>query len=68
MLQSLEANVAVCLERAYHAREQAGEAADEDSRAFWLAMAQKWQDLAQSYELQRRVDKFVRVRAKSGAR
>jgi hypothetical protein len=67
MLQSLEANVAVCLERAYHAREQASEAADEDSREFWLAMARKWQDLAQSYELQRRVDRFVRVRAKSGA-
>jgi hypothetical protein len=61
MLQSADANIAVCLERAYQAREAAKDAVDKDSRAFWLATAQKWQDLAQSFEVQGRVDRFARA-------
>ncbi len=62
MLQSLDTNVAICLERAYQAREEAKGAIDEDARAFWLVMAEKWQLLAQSYEVQQRVDRFVAAR------
>jgi hypothetical protein len=64
MLQSLDASISVCLERAYQAREAAKDAVDKDSRAFWLATAQKWQDLAQSYEVQGRADRFVRAAPK----
>ena len=66
MLQSLHATVALCLERAYHAREQADEARDKDSRKFWLEMAQKWQDLADGYEFQQRLDRFVDTMPKLG--
>ncbi len=68
MLQSLDSGVAICLERAYRAREHATSAIDETSREFWLAMARKWQDLAQSYEVQGRVDRFVRTTSRGGAR
>lgn len=65
MLQSLDANIAICLERAYHAREQAAQVLDEADRAFWLTMAQKWQDLADGYEFQQRLDRFVSTTPKS---
>jgi len=67
MLQSLHTNVAICLERAYHAREQALAANDDESRAFWLSMAHKWQDLADGFEFQRRLDRFVNTVPKAGA-
>jgi hypothetical protein len=66
MLQALDASIAICLERAYHAREQAAQAIDETDRAFWSAMAQKWQDLADGYEFQQRLDRWVRPGAESG--
>ena len=65
MLQSLDANIAICLERAYQAREQAALALDEIDRTFWLDMAAKWQDLADGYEFQRRLDRFVNTMPKT---
>jgi thymidylate kinase len=66
VLQSLDTNVTVCLERAYRARELANDAVDKKSREFWLAMERKWQDLAQSYEVQQRVDWFMRATPRGG--
>jgi hypothetical protein len=68
MLQSLDTNVAICLERVHQAREQAVSASSETDRAFWLQTAQRWQELADGYEFQRRLHRFVSVPAKSEAR
>ncbi len=68
MLQSLDVNIAICLERAHHAREQAVQACDKVDRAFWLGMAQKWQDLADGYEFQQRLDRFVGAVPKTSVR
>jgi hypothetical protein len=67
MLQSLDASIAICLGRAYSAREQATQAVDETDRIFWLKMAQKWRDLADGYEFQQRLDRFVNSTPKTPA-
>ena len=59
MLQSLNVNISMCLERADQAREQAAQAVSDEDRAFWLDMAQTWQDLIDSYEFQQRLNRFV---------
>jgi thymidylate kinase len=68
MLQSLDGNVAICLERVHQAREQAAQAQSESDRAFWLDVARKWQDLADGYEFQQRLNRFVDGSAKPDAR
>jgi len=67
MLQSLDANISICLERAYHAREQAARAVDDDDRTFWLDMAGKWQSLADGYEFQQRLNRFVSLPSRPDA-
>jgi hypothetical protein len=59
MLEALDTNVAICLERAYRAREEAARAIDRSDRTFWLETAKKWQDLADGYEFQQRLNRFV---------
>ena len=67
MLQSLDTNVAICLERAHQAREQAAQAPSESDRTFWLDLARKWQHLADVYEFQQRLNRFVSMPSKSDA-
>jgi len=60
VLQSLQQNVVECLEYADGARAKAEAATIEADRAFWLNIGKRWRELAEAFQFQQRVDKFIK--------
>ena len=63
MLQRTRASVVMCLERAAAAEANAAAVdalVDAEGRAEWLVIARQWRVLAASYEMQGRLDQFLK--------
>ena len=65
MLQSLKQNVVECLEHADDAHAKAEAATIEADRLFWLEAEKRWRELAQCFQFQQRVDRFVKSHPKA---
>ena len=60
MLQGLPSDVRECLAKAAEARHRSEEASDNEIRAFWRTLEERWLGLACSYDQARRTDSYLK--------